>query len=77
MGYHDSGRIPKVDESVYVLENGKPNAPWLLGKIVGISHDDQEVLVKTDDVLPKHIKTYTTKLMFNSDPARPPEPGVD
>lgn len=77
MGYSDSNRVPKINEAAYVLENNKPNAPWLKGKIVGISHDDQEVLVESGIIDPKVVKAATTRIMFGEDPIRKPEPGVD
>lgn len=76
MGYNDSNRAPKIDEVAYVLENGKPGATWLKGKIVGINHDDQEVLVQVENATTT-IKAFTNKIMFGEDPERKPEPGID
>lgn len=77
MGYNDSNRTPKIDEIAYVRESQKATADWIKGKIVGISHDDQEVLVKTDLPNSKILKGSTRTVMFGEDPQRPPEPGVD
>lgn len=74
MGYNDSNRAPKIDEVAYVLESRKQGAPYLKGKVVGINHDDQQVLVESGIKL---IKVNTTDVMFGEDPERKPEPGVD
>lgn len=74
MGYNDSSRIPKIGEVAYVPENGRVAAPWLKGKIVGIIHDDQQVLIEADTKL---IKAHTTNIMFGQDPDRKPEDRVD
>lgn len=63
MGYNDSNRAPKIDEVAYVPESGKQTAPWLKGKIVGINHDNQEVLVSVDGST-KLIRAFTNKIMF-------------
>lgn len=72
MGYNDSNRIPKIDEIAYVAESGKQGAPWRKGKIVGINHDDQQVLVECEPDN-KIIKSSTTSIMFGQDPFRTPE----
>lgn len=66
-------RLPKIDEPVFVMV-GKA---WFKGKIIGIVHDDTEVLVQCDGVGGKTIKCWASRIMFGTDPKRPPEPGVD
>lgn len=65
-------RLPKIDEPVYV----KVGKAWFCGKIAGINHDDNEVLVLCKDP-GKIVKAWTSQIMFGKDPKRPPQPGVD
>lgn len=76
MGYNDTERPPKVDESAYVLESRKTGAPWLKGKIVGINHNDEKVLVETEPEK-KLIQANTTDIMFGETPDRAAESRVD
>jgi hypothetical protein len=83
MGYNDTNRLPKVDEPAYVLESRKQGAPWLKGKIVGINHDDQKVLVEVQpesnpgEIKVKLYQASTTDIMFGETPNREPEARVD